>query len=113
MLLGACSGVDSITIIVEELVCGFPTVFLPNSFTPNGDGENDILFLRGDLIESMSLEIYDRWGEKVFESTDQSLGWNGTYKDREADSGVYVYILEAKCIDGQELSDKGNVTLIR
>jgi len=111
--LGQCIGMDSITIIVEELVCGFPTVFLPNSFTPNGDGENDILFLRGDLIESMSLEIYDRWGEKVFESNDQSVGWDGTYKGREADSAVYVYVLEATCVDGQELSDNGNVTLIR
>ncbi|MEM7163533.1 MAG: gliding motility-associated C-terminal domain-containing protein [Bacteroidota bacterium] len=111
--LGDCIGTDTVTIQVQELVCGFPTVFIPNSFTPNGDGENDVLYVRGELVESMSLKIYDRWGEKIFESNDQNLGWNGTYKGREADSDVYVYVLEATCIDGQDLKDQGNITLIR
>lgn len=111
--LGSCNATDSVTITVVELNCGFPTVFLPNSFTPNGDDENDVLFLRGSLVKEMELMIYDRWGEKIFESQDQSIGWDGTYKDREADSGVYVYLLKVICLDEQEVELKGNVTLIR
>ena len=111
--LGSCIGTDTVTIYVQELVCGLPTVFLPNSFSPNGDGENDILYLRGNLVESMTLEIYDRWGEKVFESSDQDVGWDGSYKNREADPAVYIYNLNAKCVDGQELNEQGNITLIR
>ena len=112
-LFGTCIATDSVTINVVELNCGFPIVYLPNSFTPNDDNENDILRLRGSLVKEMELSIYDRWGEKVFESNDQSIGWDGTYKGREADSAVYIYLLKVICLDDQEVELKGNVTLIR
>lgn len=117
-----CGLIDTITITIIEGLCGEPYLFFPDAFSPNGDGFNDILYVRGDFIEELYLTIYNRWGEEVFSTTDQTIGWDGTYKGMPADPGVFVYYLTAKCIDGQywEGNDakhinikKGNVTLIR
>jgi gliding motility-associated-like protein len=61
----------------------------------------------------MTLMIFDRWGEKVFESTDQNNGWDGRFKNKPLDPDVYVYHLKVICIDGQENLIKGNITLLR
>ena len=57
--------------------------------------------------------VFDRWGEKVFETTDRSIGWDGTFKGRPVDPAVFVYHLTAWCVDGQRYFTKGNVTVIR
>ena len=111
--LGICAKSDSVTVTVYEFVCGEPIIFLPNAFTPNDDGENDVLYLRGKNLSDLYLAIYDRWGELVFETQDQEIGWDGTYKGKLAEPAVFVYYLEAECIDGQEYFKKGNVSLIR
>lgn len=98
---------------VIELNCGDPAVFLPNTFTPNGDGINDELKLHGNYIDAMDLKIYDRWGELIFESQDQSKGWDGVVKNNEVWSDVFVYQLYVKCADGQEYRTKGDITLIK
>ena len=108
-----CSFNKSLTIYAYEILCGDPNVFLPNAFTPNNDGENDVLFVRGQTVEKVNLKIYDRWGELVFETNKQSLGWDGKYKGALVDPGVFVYHIEVTCIDGQEYFNKGNVTVIR
>lgn len=108
-----CSYIKSYTLYAWEIVCGEPNVYLPNAFTPNDDKENDVLFLRGRNVESMHLKIYDRWGELVFETTQQHVGWDGNYKGKPVDPAVYVYHLSVKCIDGQDYFKKGNVTVIR
>ncbi|PKP47133.1 MAG: hypothetical protein CVT95_06045 [Bacteroidetes bacterium HGW-Bacteroidetes-12] len=108
-----CSRTASVTIFVNEIVCGEPDVFIPNAFTPNNDGENDVLFVRGRLVEKMELKIYNRWGELVFESNNQTNGWDGTYKDELVQPNVFVYYLKVYCVDGQEYFKKGNVTVIR
>lgn len=87
--------------------------FVPQIFSPNGDGSNDILFVRGSKVREIRFIIYNRWGEKVFESTDKAIGWNGEYKSKEAQSGVYVYYLDAEIEDYGRLEMKGNVTLVR
>lgn len=110
---GFCAKSDSVTIFVFDAVCGEPTIFVPNTFTPNDDGENDELFVRGNNITEMKFSVFNRWGEKVFETTDQSLGWDGTYQGKLANPAVFVYQLEVVCGDGQEYFTKGNVTLIR
>lgn len=110
---GFCAKSDTVTVFVFESVCGEPTIFVPNAFTPNGDGENDELLVRGNNITEMKFSIFNRWGEKVFETTDQSRGWDGTYKGKPANPAVFVYQLEVVCGDGQEYFTKGNVTLIR
>ena len=107
-------GYDSIiTIHVIELVCGTPNVFVPNAFTPNGDGNNDFVYVRGRNLKDVYFTIYNRWGEMVFETNDQNTGWDGMYNAREADPGVFVWYLTATCPGEEEFFDKGNVTLIR
>jgi len=87
-------------------------IFVPNAFTPNNDSENDCLYVRGDF-ESMEFSIYDRWGEKMFETTDRSSCWDGTYKGELVDPGVFVYHLTVKCAGMEDVFKKGNVTVIR
>lgn len=108
-----CQKTDDITIFVAEIICGEPDVYIPNAFTPNGDGKNDLIYVRGYFIESMTLRIYDRWGELVFESTDQTQGWDGTFKGKPADPAVFDYYLETYCWTGEKYFKKGNITLIR
>lgn len=109
----ACSLFADVTVVVLDVVCGPPDLFVPNAFTPNGDGENDILLVRGNNITDMTLRIYHRWGEKVFESTNQSQGWDGTYKGKDCDPAVFVYYLDVTCLGGETYQEKGNISLIR
>ena len=108
-----CSYGKMYTLYAWELNCDEPDIFLPNAFTPNGDEENDVLYVRGRYVEEMVLKIYNRWGEKVFETDQQHEGWDGTFKGQLVDPAVFVYYLTVKCIDGQEYFKKGNVTVIR
>jgi len=88
-------------------------IFLADIFSPNGDGQNDILFMRGKGIKEFRLLVYDRWGEKMFETTDLTLGWDGNYKGKPASQGVYVYYLDALMNTDKKIIMKGDVTLIR
>tara|TARA_B100000809_G_scaffold212494_1_gene216499 strand:- start:6461 stop:8614 length:2154 start_codon:yes stop_codon:yes gene_type:complete len=97
------------TTIDKELLS---EVFVPNAFTPNGDNENDLLFVRG-AIDEMSIKIYNRWGELVFESVNQSLGWDGTFNGAPVTPGVFVYHLITRCAESTETLKKGNLTVIR
>ncbi|PCH66170.1 MAG: hypothetical protein COC01_08795, partial [Bacteroidetes bacterium] len=86
-------------------------IYIPTVFSPNGDDENDILYIRG--IKVFSMTIYDRWGEKLFETSDPAVGWDGTYKGKPMPSGVYVYYLYVELDDGETVMLKGDITLIR
>lgn len=108
-----CSNTDTVTIVVEEVLCEEPEIFIPNAFTPNGDSNNDQVFVRGNTIREMTFRIYNRWGEKVFETNDPSIGWDGTYAGKAATPAVYVYYLEAICFDNQNFYKQGNISLIR
>ena len=103
----------TVEVVVYEFECGGVYIFVPSGFTPNGDGENDLVYVRGLNLEKIEFKIFDRWGEKMFESTDQSVGWDGTYKGKAVDPDVYVYHLVAVCFDGQETLIKGNISLLR
>lgn len=105
-----CFSSDTINVIVIE-DCG--EMFIPNAFSPNGDGVNDELKVRGICLETMTFMIFNRWGEKVFESTDINVGWDGTYHGEKMNTAVFVYRLEGKTYSGKGFSLKGNVTLIR
>lgn len=98
---------------VFEVNCGDPDIFIPSAFTPNQDMSNDVLYVRGSNVKSIDFQLYNRWGEQVFETQDINIGWDGTYKGREVDPGVFVYSLKAVCFDDQEYFTKGDVTLIR
>lgn len=110
---GPCSETLTVTVWVIEDGCESSDVFIPNTFTPNGDGSNDLMFARGSKIQEMYFAIYNRWGELVFETSDKNVGWDGTFKGRPADVGVFGYYIKFKCYNGLESFKKGNITLIR
>ena len=110
---GGCIRSDTTEIKVYEIICEDPYVFIPNAFSPNGDNENDVLYVRGIWIEKMVFRIFDRWGEMVFESSDPSIGWDGTFKGRKLDPDVYDFYLDVTCIGGLKSIIKGNVTLMK
>jgi gliding motility-associated-like protein len=86
---------------------------VPSAFSPNGDLTNDIVFVHGSGVESFTLKIYNRWGQKVFETSDMKKGWDGTYNGQIQDAEVFAYILTATFIDGSSTTQKGNISLIR
>lgn len=88
-------------------------VFVPNAFSPNNDGQNDFLCIYGKCIETLNLVIYDRWGEKVFETTDAKQCWDGTYKGKLMNSAVFVYYYNVTLFSGENLVKKGNISLVR
>jgi gliding motility-associated-like protein len=106
---------ETLYVFVDVVLAGCEEgdAFVPNTFTPNGDGQNDILYLRGIKVEEIYFAVYNRWGEMVFETKDKAKGWDGIYKGRPADVGVFGWYLKVKCYDGNETFKKGNVTLIR
>lgn len=108
-----CRGLDSVLVLFASQICDDPHIFVPNTFTPNGDGLNDILFARGPFIDEMLFIIYNRWGNEVFQTRDKRIGWDGTYKGVPLSSDVFGYYLEVKCHDGETFTKRGNVTLLQ
>ncbi len=108
-----CRSSDSVIVDVFFEDCKDPEIYIPTGFTPNKDSKNDALYVRGDNIEKMSLQIYDRWGQLIFESDNTKKGWDGTYKGIELEPTVYAYYLWVECIGGATFSKKGNITLIK
>lgn len=104
-----CSDSASVTITIVSVF----NYFMPNAFTPNADGINDTLHVHGKGIESVSLKIYDRIGEKVFETTTIREGWDGTHKGVPVNNGTFVYLLEVKYCNGETLKEHGNITLAK
>lgn len=108
-----CFQSAEVTVRVVDFICGEPLVFLPNAFTPNDDGENDELRVYGENLTDVHLAVFNRWGQKVFETFDQDIGWDGVYNGKLSDPAVFDYYLEVTCVGGEDYFEKGNVTLIR
>lgn len=108
-----CRVNDSVWVEVNYTDCQESHVYVPNAFTPNGDGVNDFLMIRTVYpLEEVVFRIYNRWGEKVFETNDSSIGWDGYYKGNLSESGAYSFYLKTKCKD-LLIERKGNITLMR
>ncbi len=90
-----------------------PEIFAPNAFTPNSDGYNDEFYLKGVFIDRFHLMIFDRWGKKIFESSDLDQGWDGMYKGQAAVEGVYTFVARGIGYDNLQHEISGTVTLIR
>ncbi|HNW88912.1 MAG TPA: gliding motility-associated C-terminal domain-containing protein [Bacteroidales bacterium] len=90
-----------------------PVVYIPNIFTPNNDAHNDVFYVRGQQIESLHLMVYNRWGNKVFESYDIKQGWNGTQNSQKCGEGVFFYVADVGFTNGESTVKKGTVTLVR
>lgn len=85
---------------------------IPNAFSPNGDGLNDVFRIRGEFSQA-KLEIFNAFGQRVFQTSSPQLGWDGTFGGRPAPMGLYIYRLEATTVDQQRVEEKGSLTLIR
>ncbi len=110
-----CKASDTLNVVT---FCKNAQVFIPNAFTPDGDGANDIMMIRGTGISVKSFRIFNRWGNLVFEKTgfapnDPKFGWDGKVRGIAAAPDVYVYIAEVVCDNGTPYMYKGNVTIIK
>lgn len=102
--------IDTFSIEVTEAF----SIDVPKAFTPNNDGVNDRIYVRGwGLKELLDFRIFNRWGEVVYESSDLEEGWDGTYKGKAQNVETYVYIVRAIGFNGEVLSKKGNLSIIR
>ena len=99
--------------LISVTECEENYVFVPNIFTPNEDGNNDILYVISPYIKEMYMVIYDRWGKKVFETSDIAVGWTGEIKGQKAEQGTYVYYIDVTFKNGEVRRIKGNFSLIR
>ncbi len=111
-----CRDADTVTVY---LYCDNNQIFVPNTFTPNGDGQNDVFFPRGAGVKNLkSFRIYNRWGQLLFERNDipindESNAWDGSYGGSSPRPDVYVYVIEGVCGNGKPMFIKGDVTIIR
>ena len=103
-----CKTTDYVT--VEVLI---PDLFIPTGFSPNNDGVNDVVFIRSLDIQTMNFQIFDRWGGLVFETNDQKVGWDGTFKGKKLDFGAYLFKFEATLLDGEKIKQSGSITLFK
>lgn len=108
-----CTNSDTARITVKDVYCERPYIYIPNAFSPNDDGENDVLYVYGEMIETMQLSIYNRWGELVFNSTSVNNGWDGTYQGLKVDPAVFVYHLKVTCLDKDTHEENGNITVVK
>lgn len=108
-----CSRNASVTIHCTDVNCGRPNLFIPNAFSPNDDGKNDLLCFAGRFVLEFHLEIFSRWGEKVFETDDIHSCWDGRYDGNWCLPGVYTYVCRVRCEADLETLLKGDITLIR
>jgi gliding motility-associated-like protein len=112
---GGCTATDTVLVRVinpEEIECG--EVPMPNAFTPNNDGRNDVFFISNPFaLETLhAFEIFDRWGNRVFTTTEVSDSWDGTYRGQELNPGLYLYKVKYTC-QGSERVKSGSVMLLR
>jgi gliding motility-associated-like protein len=110
-----CRNTGAINIVV---ICKNANVFMPNTFSPNGDGNNDLFYPRGRGIERIKmLRVFNRWGQVVYERRDFPIndplsGWDGKYKGQKPQPDVYVYQVEVFCDNGEIIRFNGNIALI-
>ncbi|MGB1248044.1 MAG: T9SS type B sorting domain-containing protein, partial [Chitinophagales bacterium] len=111
---GECPNKDTVTVHVIYPDCIEGTLYVPNAFTPNNDGNNDDFYVRSTLpIDDFYFAVYDRWGQLVFETYDTNEGWNGKFNGMEMSPTSFAWYAEGKCPSGDDFFIKGNVTLIR
>lgn len=114
--INGCSDTDKITVTVEELKCTENDIFIANIFSPNNDGLNDVLRVRmkKECVEWVQFFIYNRWGQRVFESEDIEKGWDGKFRGNELSSGVFVYFARVKLVNSEKVVEiKDNLTIIK
>ena len=111
-----CADTDRMSIIVDK----DRPVYIPNAFSPNEDGRNDVFFIQsGKGVKAIqSFLIFNRWGETIFElydfqPNDPSLGWDGTFRGERMNTGVFAYFVEVEFEDGEVILFEGDVILMK
>jgi gliding motility-associated-like protein len=113
---GGCTAQDKVSVFV---LCNNANVFMPNTFSPNGDGTNDIFYPRGSgVFKILNLKVFNRWGQLVYyrsniNANDASAGWDGTYKGNQLSPDVFIYVMQVICDNNSVLTFKGNIALIK
>lgn len=87
-------------------------IFIPNTFTPNGDGKNEVFKAYGNVIAGITMKVFNQWGELIYETNSMTAGWNGTHKGKLQPVGVYYYAIRIRLTDGTEILRKGAVNLL-
>lgn len=109
---GICENKDSVTVIVKPVP--FSDIFVPNAFTPNSDGRNDVFKARVVGIRQFKyFAVFNRWGQRVFYTTSPGTGWNGTINGKISQAGTYVWKAAGISIRGALIERRGTVELIR
>ena len=108
--LGSCIPAESQPVTGQTIT---DQVYIPNSFTPNNDGLNDVLQVYSNVIRELRFIVFNQWGEKISESTNQSMVWDGTYKGKPQPSGVYMYVCDIVLNTGERIQRKGSINLVR
>ncbi|MEM7036401.1 MAG: PKD domain-containing protein, partial [Bacteroidota bacterium] len=94
-------------------VTQFIALYVPNIFTPNGDGNNDYFSVTPVLITDLEIRIFDRWGKEVFHSEDMNFKWEGTFGGQPLQEGAYAYRIQATAWDGKPVEKSGTITIVR
>jgi gliding motility-associated-like protein len=109
-VLNGCSGAPAQYVInVIPLV---KSVFVPNVFSPNNDGKNDLLYVYGNHINKMELRIFNQWGQEVEVITDKSKGWDGKFKGNAQPEGTYTFVANLTDLAGRTFKRSGSVVLL-
>ena len=108
-----CSYSDTVDIAAATEECSDPSIYIPNIFSPNGDGVNDVFEVYGTDITQLSVQVFDRWGKLVFYSTDVEAAWDGTRNGKPMNTAVFAYLIRVTFVGNYQEEYKGNVTLVR
>ena len=106
--------VASDSMMIRIVGCDPASIFVANIFTPNGDGVNDMLYVRSKALSEIEyFQIFNRWGAMVFQTNNMTAGWDGLINGKLAEAGTYVYQVKGKCESGYDVASNGTVTLVR
>ena len=111
---GFCPNKTDVTVYVKLPPCIEDKIFVPNAFSPNNDGNNDLFKVRNIVpIDNFYFTVYDRWGQQVFATNDINEGWDGTFEGEQLSSTAFAWYCSGLCENGDEFFIKGNVTILR
>ncbi|MBU6341368.1 MAG: gliding motility-associated C-terminal domain-containing protein, partial [Bacteroidetes bacterium] len=111
---GRCPDTAQVIVYLRSDFCMEPYIFVPNAFTPNGDNNNDLFIVRFSDATELEFTVWNRWGEIVYKTTDiGALGWDGSYKGKDATPDSYAWYVRIRCGNGKEFKKQGNVTLLK
>ena len=108
-----CQDTAQVPLRVLKPECAEPYIFIPRAFSPNNDGVNDVIYVRGDYLTTVEFVIYNRWGEQVFITKDKGVGWDGKFRGEPVCPDVYGYYVKGVCQQGEQFFKKGNITVLK